>query len=130
MMPTRSDISPSTVAQIEETVQEGSGAIVQFLHEIVGIPSINSQIRDVGERIRVEMDALGFDETWFDTMGNVVGRIGTGPHSLLRQRGGAVLSHSASRLRRARGHQAGLRDHRRANEDAGAAKRLSAPLTW
>jgi putative aminopeptidase FrvX len=45
-----------------------------FLREIVAIPSMDSQIGPVGERVQAEMRALGFDEVWFDSMGNTVGR--------------------------------------------------------
>jgi len=53
------------------------------MREIVAIPSMESEIREVGERIEAEMKKLGFDEVWWDSMGNVVGRIGDGPTKLL-----------------------------------------------
>jgi len=57
--------------------------IVHFLRELCAIPSMDSQIRDVGERAEAEMQRLGFDEVWWDRMGNVIGRIGDGPRKLL-----------------------------------------------
>jgi putative selenium metabolism hydrolase len=44
---------------------------------------MNSQIGEVGERIQAEMKKLGFDEVWFDSMGNTVGRIGDGPRVIV-----------------------------------------------
>jgi putative selenium metabolism hydrolase len=57
--------------------------IISFLREIVAIPSMDSQIGPVGERVQAEMRKLGFDATWFDSMGNTVGKIGSGPRAIL-----------------------------------------------
>jgi putative selenium metabolism hydrolase len=58
-------------------------AILRFMREICAIPSMNSQIGPVGERIAAEMRALNFDEVRFDKMGNILGRIGNGPRVLV-----------------------------------------------
>lgn len=68
-----------SVQEIKERVEENRGNIIQFLREIVAIPSMEGQLKDVGERIIAEMNKLGFDEARFDKMGNVLGRIGNGP---------------------------------------------------
>jgi putative selenium metabolism hydrolase len=39
---------------------------------------MEGQLKDVGERIGVEMTKLGFEEVRFDKMGNILGRIGQG----------------------------------------------------
>ena len=57
--------------------------IVRFLRDIVAIPSMDSQIGPVGERIAAEMRRLGFDEVRFDRMGNILGRVGGGPRTLV-----------------------------------------------
>lgn len=67
------------VSDVRAAVADAEERIVRFLREIVAIPSTDGQIRDVGERIGEEMQALGFAEVWFDRMGNIVGRIGDGP---------------------------------------------------
>jgi putative selenium metabolism hydrolase len=59
-------------------VEEKREDIIQFLRDIVAIPSMDGQLKDVGERIQAEMQKLGFDETRFDKMGNTIGRIGNG----------------------------------------------------
>jgi putative selenium metabolism hydrolase len=71
------------VARINELVEGYREDIITFLREICAIPSYDSQIREVGERIQAEMEKLGFDEVWWDSMGNVIGRIGDGPVKLL-----------------------------------------------
>ncbi|MBI5935607.1 MAG: YgeY family selenium metabolism-linked hydrolase [Chloroflexi bacterium] len=67
-----------SVQEIKKKVEENRENIVQFLREIVAIPSMDGQLKDVGERIQAEMRKLGFDEARFDKMGNTIGRIGNG----------------------------------------------------
>ncbi|HHE71737.1 MAG TPA: YgeY family selenium metabolism-linked hydrolase [Chloroflexi bacterium] len=73
----------ATEAAVAQEVERVSGAIVTFLREIVAIPSMDGQIEAVGRRVQAEMNRLGFDETWFDRMGNIVGRVGNGPRVIL-----------------------------------------------
>lgn len=68
---------------IRERVAVQREAIIQFLRELCAIPSYDSKIREVGERAEAEMRKLGFDDVFFDKMGNVVGKIGSGPRILL-----------------------------------------------
>ncbi|GAB4460595.1 MAG: YgeY family selenium metabolism-linked hydrolase [Anaerolineales bacterium] len=68
-----------SVQEIKKRVEENRENIIQFLREIVAIPSMNGQLKEVGDRIIAEMNKLGFEETRFDKMGNVLGRIGSGP---------------------------------------------------
>lgn len=65
-------------ATVRTQVEANRENIINFLREIVAIPSMNSQIGEVGARVQEEMKKLGFDEVWFDSMGNTVGRIGNG----------------------------------------------------
>ena len=67
-----------SIQEIKKKVEENRENIIQFLREIVAIPSMDGQLKDVGERIQAEMRKLGFDEARFDKMGNTVGRIGNG----------------------------------------------------
>ncbi len=76
-------IEQTTLNTLKSRVAEQREDIIRFMREICAIPSMESQIRAVGERIEAEMKALGFDEVWWDRMGNVVGRIGDGPVKLL-----------------------------------------------
>lgn len=71
------------VQAIQSRVQSQREEILRFFREIVAIPSMDSQIREVGERIGQEMRKLGFDEVRFDKMGNILGRIGSGPRILV-----------------------------------------------
>ncbi len=71
------------VQQVQEQVAKHRSAIVQFMRDIVAIPSMDSKIGDVGERIGAEMKKLGFAEVRFDKMGNILGRIGSGARTLV-----------------------------------------------
>ncbi len=56
--------------------------LVQFLQDIVRIPSLSSQEKPVIERIAREMERLGYDEVKTDGLGNLLGRVGDGPRVL------------------------------------------------
>lgn len=66
------------VNDIKKKVQGNRENIIQFLRDIVAIPSMDGQLKEVGERIGAEMTKLGFEEIRFDKMGNIMGRIGSG----------------------------------------------------
>ncbi|MBT8067803.1 MAG: M20/M25/M40 family metallo-hydrolase, partial [Gammaproteobacteria bacterium] len=53
--------------------------LVKFMQDIIRIPSLSSEEGAVVERIRDEMLRIGYDEVTIDPMGNVIGRIGSGP---------------------------------------------------
>ncbi len=71
------------IEAIQSRVQSQREEILRFFREIVAIPSMDSQIREVAERIGREMRKLGFDEVRFDKMGNILGRLGNGPRVLV-----------------------------------------------
>ena len=52
--------------------------LVQFMQDIIRIPSLSSEEGAVIKRIHDEMLKLGYDEVRIDPMGNVLGRIGSG----------------------------------------------------
>lgn len=50
-----------------------------FASDLIRIPGLSGQEGDVAERLKVEMEALGFDEVVVDAAGNVIGTVrGTG----------------------------------------------------
>jgi putative selenium metabolism hydrolase len=74
-----SDITKAIQAKVQEKRED----IIKFMRDIVAIPSMESQIGPVGERVQLEMKKLGFDEVRFDKMGNTIGRIGNGKRVLV-----------------------------------------------
>jgi putative selenium metabolism hydrolase len=71
------------VETIKRQVSDQHDTILQFFRDIVAIPSTDSQLKAVGERIGEEMKRLKYDEVRFDRMGNILGRIGNGPRVLV-----------------------------------------------
>lgn len=69
--------------EIKQRVEENRNQIIQFMRDICAIPSTDSLIGPVGERIQQELTGLGFEEVRFDKMGNTFGRIGNGPRVLV-----------------------------------------------
>jgi len=66
------------IQEIQKRVEASREDIIKFMREIVAIPSMESKIGPVGERIQAEMKKLGYDEIRFHKMGNTIGRIGNG----------------------------------------------------
>ncbi|MCB0171392.1 MAG: YgeY family selenium metabolism-linked hydrolase [Anaerolineae bacterium] len=71
--------NPSQIQTLHDEVEARRETLIAFLREICAIPSMDSQIGPVGERIAEEMRKLNFDEVRFDKMGNILGRVGHGP---------------------------------------------------
>ncbi len=53
-------------------------AMAEFLRDLIAIPAESGREGPVIERIRHEMEEVGFDEIRVDGMGNILGRIGSG----------------------------------------------------
>jgi putative selenium metabolism hydrolase len=53
-------------------------AMATFLRELVCIPSLSTHEEAVAIRLAEEMRRVGFAEVWTDSIGNVVGRVGSG----------------------------------------------------
>ncbi|MBU1693537.1 MAG: YgeY family selenium metabolism-linked hydrolase [Verrucomicrobia bacterium] len=66
-------------AKFYELAQQQRVALTRFLQDLVSIPSLSGQEGAVVERAAAEMKKLGYDEVTVDPMGNLIGRIGSGP---------------------------------------------------
>ncbi|HEY59266.1 MAG TPA: YgeY family selenium metabolism-linked hydrolase [Anaerolineae bacterium] len=75
--------SQDLLDNIRRKVSKDETSIIRFLREIVAIPSVDSKIRQVGERIGTEMERLGFEFVRFDVQGNIIGKIGSGPRVIV-----------------------------------------------
>ena len=76
-------LTTELISRLNARVEDRRAEIIQFMRDICAIPSMESQIKDVGERCAQEMRKLGFDEVRFDVMGNILGRIGAGPRHIV-----------------------------------------------
>ncbi|KAF0108468.1 MAG: peptidase [Anaerolineaceae bacterium] len=57
--------------------------LVRFLRDLIGIPSLPRQEKNVIDRIGEEMSKIGFDDVYVDSVGNIIGKIGDGNKKLL-----------------------------------------------
>ncbi len=57
--------------------------IVKFLRDLIAIPAESGREGERCERVRREYESLGFDEVFFDRLGTVVARIGSGDLKVL-----------------------------------------------
>ena len=66
--------------KIYEKAEAYKPDISRFLRDMIAIPSESRQEEKVIQRIRQEMETVGFDRVEIDPMGNVLGTIGSGKH--------------------------------------------------
>lgn len=76
-------VSEKTRREVHDQVEQNRDAMIQFMRDIVAIPSMDSQIGAVGTRIGDEMTRMGFSEVRFDKMGNILGKIGNGDRTIV-----------------------------------------------
>ena len=69
----------STHSDIARLASQYTPDIVRFVRDLIAIPSESAAEREVVQRIASEMTDVGFDEVKIDGLGNVLGRIGSGP---------------------------------------------------
>lgn len=63
------------IAQIAESLKED---VVKFLREIIAIPSMSGKEKTVIQRIKKEMEKIGYHNIRIDPLGNLLGIIGSG----------------------------------------------------
>lgn len=68
--------------KILEAAKNYEKDMTAFLRDMISIPSESSDEKRVIQRIKEEMEKVGFDEVRIDKMGNIIGRIGHGKHIL------------------------------------------------
>ena len=66
--------------KVLQKAEEYKGEISRFLRDMIAIPSESCDESRVIERIREEMEKVGFDKIDIDKMGNIIGTIGHGKH--------------------------------------------------
>ena len=67
-------------ARVRQLAEQCKPDMTRFLRDMIRLPSESCQEKAVVERIREEMEKVGFDLVTIDPMGNVVGYLGTGKH--------------------------------------------------
>jgi putative selenium metabolism hydrolase len=69
-------------AKIKELAGSYKPDMTRFLRDMIRLPSESCQEKAVVERIKEEMEKVGFDKVEIDPMGNVLGTIGNGKHMI------------------------------------------------
>lgn len=69
------DTSQADIARLAERYTPD---IVQFLRDMIAIPSESTEEAGVIARARAELERAGFDEVKVDGLGNILGRVGSG----------------------------------------------------
>lgn len=57
--------------------------VVEFARSLVRIKSVSDHEGGVAERVKNKMEELGYDEVFIDSTGNVIGRVGNGPKTIM-----------------------------------------------
>ena len=66
--------------QILKLAEQYKPQMTKFLRDMIAIPSESAEENGVIQRIKKEMEAVGFDKVEIDPMGNIMGYIGHGKH--------------------------------------------------
>jgi len=69
-------------AKTKELAESYRPDMTRFLRDMIRLPSESCQEKAVVERIKEEMEKVGFDKVEIDPMGNVLGTIGNGKHMI------------------------------------------------
>jgi len=77
-----STVSTAVEAEASRLAADATPACIEFLRDLVALPSPPRGERLACERVMREMESLGFDEVLLDDMGNVLGRLGSGPRTI------------------------------------------------
>lgn len=70
------------VHDVTSLAKEAAPRCIEFLHDLVTVPSPSRSERLACERVMREMELLGYRDVHIDDMGNVLGRVGSGPRVL------------------------------------------------
>lgn len=67
---------------IKDIAMNLTNEVIDFTRETIAIPSITGNEGSVIERIKLEMEKIGYDKVWIDDMGNLFGQLGSGERLL------------------------------------------------
>ena len=65
-------------AKIKEVAQGYEKDMTKFLRDLIALPGESCEEGPKAERIKEEMEKVGFNKAWIDKQGNVLGEMGTG----------------------------------------------------
>ena len=68
-------------ALIKKAAEGYEAAMTKFLRDLIAIPGESAGEEKVVQRIKQEMEAVGFDKVEIDNMGNILGYMGSATRS-------------------------------------------------
>ena len=71
-------VDTELIQRINAASKDYEAEMIKFMRDLIAIPSESAQEAGVIQRIKEEMEKVGFDEIIVDPMGNILGRIGNG----------------------------------------------------
>lgn len=71
---------PIDFTKVMEKAEAYKPQMTKFLRDMIAIPSESAEEQKVIQRIKQEMEQVGFDKIEIDPMGNILGYIGSGSH--------------------------------------------------
>ncbi|NIM02998.1 YgeY family selenium metabolism-linked hydrolase [bacterium] len=69
--------------RLRRLASDNQKSLVNFLRDMVRIPSLSGRENKMAIRVKKEMEKTGFEEVFIDGIGNVIGRIGSGKVRIL-----------------------------------------------
>jgi putative selenium metabolism hydrolase len=66
--------------KIHNEAQKNEQQIKSFLRDLIAIKSMSGEEEEVINRVREEMERIGYDDITIDPLGNILGKIGKGKH--------------------------------------------------
>jgi putative selenium metabolism hydrolase len=75
-------VAQNLESQLSRLASEANSACIDFVRDLVTLPSPSRGERLACERVVREMEQLGYQDVHVDAMGNVLGRLGSGPRVL------------------------------------------------
>ena len=64
--------------KVKQDIDHYADSMLRFMRDMIRIPSESCEEKEVVQRIKEEMEKVGFDEVEIDPMGNIMGRVGNG----------------------------------------------------
>ena len=71
------------MTNIQAALETIENDMIRFLQDLIQIESLTGAEQVVAERVKKEMEALGYDQILETSLGDVVGVIGDGPKKIL-----------------------------------------------
>ncbi|MGM0409580.1 MAG: YgeY family selenium metabolism-linked hydrolase [Bacillota bacterium] len=70
--------SKELAKKVKNEINKYEDDMIKFMQDVISIPSESCEEEEVVNRVKEEMEKVGFDEVEIDPMGNLLGKVGNG----------------------------------------------------